>query len=123
LREQEGGLGALPIGQFVPAALVTGARMMLRQGNIVKPEQLEKGRNPTLERLEQLDGLRGKLSTRRLGCEHQRCGSWPGSVPFTWRIPVSAAAEWWTTWPEMGSRSSVTECETSCSAGDYVRFP
>ena len=56
-----GSLGALAFGQFVPAALLTGVRMLLRQGITVEPEQLEKGRDLALKSLEQLDGLRAKL--------------------------------------------------------------
>jgi hypothetical protein len=56
-----GSLGALAFGQFVPAALLTGVRMLLRQGITVEPEQLEKGRDLALKSLEQLDGLRTKL--------------------------------------------------------------
>jgi transposase len=40
---------------------------------------------------------------------HRPCGSWRGSTLSTWRIPAAAAVEWWTTWPERGSRSAVTE--------------
>ena len=56
-----GSLGALAFGQFVPAALLTGVRMLLRQGITVEPEHLEKGRDLALKSLEQLDGLRAKL--------------------------------------------------------------
>ena len=35
-------------------------------------------------------------------CGNRRCGSWPGSMLTTWKIPAAAAAGWWTTWPEMG---------------------
>jgi hypothetical protein len=40
---------------------------------------------------------------------------------FIWKIPAAAAAGWWTTWPEMGFRSAVAECETSCDAWVYGR--
>jgi len=46
---------------------------------------------------------------RRSG--HRPCGSWRGSTLSTWMIPAAAAAEWWTTWPETGSRSGATGCE------------
>ncbi|MCX5955825.1 MAG: lecithin retinol acyltransferase family protein [Cyanobacteria bacterium] len=59
-----GSLGALAFGQFVPAALLTGVRMLLRQGITVEPEHLEKGRDLALKSLEQLDGLRAKLQEK-----------------------------------------------------------
>ena len=52
-------------------------------------------------------------------CVNRRCGSWPGSMRCIWRIPAAAAAGWWTTWPEKGSRSAVTVSETSCAAWVY----
>jgi hypothetical protein len=59
-----GSLGALAFGQFVPAALLTGVRMLLRHGITVEPGHLEKGQEVALKTLEQLDGLRGKLQVR-----------------------------------------------------------
>jgi hypothetical protein len=59
-----GSLGALAFGQFMPAAVLTGARILLRQGLNLEPEQLEKGRQLALRSLEQLDGLRLKLQSR-----------------------------------------------------------
>jgi len=59
-----GSLGALAFGQFVPAALLTGVRMLLRQGITLDPGHLEKGREVALKTLEQLDGLRAKLQGR-----------------------------------------------------------
>jgi hypothetical protein len=59
-----GSLGALAIGQFIPAAVLTGARMLLRNGITVEPGHLEKGRELALKTLAQLDGLRGKLQER-----------------------------------------------------------
>jgi hypothetical protein len=59
-----GSLGALAFGQFVPAALLTGVRMLLRQGITVEPGHIEKGREMALKSLEQLDGLRAKLQGR-----------------------------------------------------------
>ena len=47
---------------------------------------------------------------------------WPGSMRFTWRIPVALAAGWWTTWPEKAFRSAEIEYETSCGGGVYGRF-
>jgi hypothetical protein len=57
-----GSLGALALGQFVPAALLTGARMLLRQG--IDEQHLEKGRDLALRTIEQLDGLRRSLQER-----------------------------------------------------------
>ena len=35
--------------------------------------------------------------TGRYRCVNRRCGSWPGSMRSTWRIPAAAVAAWWTT--------------------------
>ncbi|KAF0653494.1 NC domain-containing protein [Cyanobium sp. Copco_Reservoir_LC18] len=67
-----GSLGALALGQFVPAALLTGARVLLRQGQSLAetlasgldPEQLARGRELARRSLEQLDGLRQRLQER-----------------------------------------------------------
>jgi hypothetical protein len=59
-----GSLGALAIGQFIPAAVFTAARLLLRHGITVEPGHLEKGRDLALKTLEQLDALRGKLQTK-----------------------------------------------------------
>jgi hypothetical protein len=67
-----GSLGALALGQFVPAALLTGARVLLRQGHALgealasglDAEQLERGRELALRSIEQLDGLRQRLQQR-----------------------------------------------------------
>ena len=57
-------LGALALGQFMPAAVLTGAKLLLRQGLRLDPQQLEKGRALALRSLEQLDALRLKLQQR-----------------------------------------------------------
>ena len=57
-----GSLGALALGQFVPAAVLTGARVLLRQG--LEGSQLEKGREMALRTLEQLEALRRRLQER-----------------------------------------------------------
>ena len=59
-----GSVGALALGQFVPAALLTGARVLLRHGISLEPDQLDKGRELALRTLERLDGLRSGLQTR-----------------------------------------------------------
>jgi hypothetical protein len=59
-----GSLGALALGQFLPAAALTGARVLLRQGLSLEPSQLEKGRELALRSLEQLEGLRRRLQQR-----------------------------------------------------------
>lgn len=59
-----GSLGALALGQFLPAAVLTGARVLLRQGLSLDAAQLEKGRDLALKTLEQLDGLRLRLQAR-----------------------------------------------------------
>ena len=59
--------------------------------------------------------------TGRCRCVNRPCGSWPGSMLSTWRIPPVVAAGWWTTWPEKESQSAATECETFCGALVYGR--
>ena len=59
-----GSVGALALGQFVPAALITAVKVLLRQGLNLDPQQLEKGRELALRSLEQLDGLRLRLQQR-----------------------------------------------------------
>jgi hypothetical protein len=59
-----GSLGALALGQFVPAALLTGVRMLLRQGLSLDGQHLEKGRELAQRSLEQLDALRLALQQR-----------------------------------------------------------
>lgn len=59
-----GSLGALALGQFLPAAVLTGARVLLRQGLSLDAAQLEKGRDLARKTLEQLDGLRVRLQAR-----------------------------------------------------------
>ena len=59
-----GSLGALALGQFVPAALLTGVRVLLRQGLKLDDQQLEQGRALAARSLEQLDGLRLKLQQK-----------------------------------------------------------
>lgn len=59
-----GSLGALALGQFMPAALLTGARVLLRQGLNLDPQHLEQGRTLALRSLEQIDGLRRSLQER-----------------------------------------------------------
>jgi hypothetical protein len=49
------------------------------------------------------------------------CGSWPGSMPCTWRIPARVAGERCTTWTEKESPSAVTVSEIPCSAWVYGR--
>ena len=59
-----GSLGALAVGQFLPAALLTGVRVLLRQGLSLDGKHLEKGREMALRSLEQLDALRLSLQER-----------------------------------------------------------
>ena len=61
---QAGSWGALALGQFMPAAVLTGAKVLLRQGLRLEPGQLEKGRELVRRSLEQLDALRLKLQTK-----------------------------------------------------------
>jgi hypothetical protein len=72
-----GSLGALALGQFVPAAVLNGARMLLRQGLRLNDGQLEQGKALVRRSLEQLDGLRLKLQ-ERLEAELARAEArWP----------------------------------------------
>ena len=59
-----GSLGALALGQFMPAALLTGVRVLLRQGLSLDPHQLEQGRALAQRGLEQLEQLRQQLQQR-----------------------------------------------------------
>ena len=54
----------------------------------------------------------GRSTTGQFRCVNRHCGSWPGSMPSTWRIPAVAVGGWSPTWPEKGSRSVVTVSET-----------
>jgi hypothetical protein len=65
-----GSLGALAVGQFVPAALLVGVRLLLRQGLT-----LDHGRDLALRSLEQLDGLRLRLQ-QRLEQELEQAEQW-----------------------------------------------
>jgi hypothetical protein len=82
-----GSLGALALGQFVPAALLTGVRVLLRQGQSlatgVDPEQLARGRELARLCLERLDGLRLRLQEKleeELGRAERRWGEGTGAV-------------------------------------------
>jgi hypothetical protein len=74
-----GSLGALAIGQWMPAAVLTGARMLLRQGHrldtlsldqlpldqlSLDPAQLDKGRDLARRTIAQLDKLRLNLQQK-----------------------------------------------------------
>jgi hypothetical protein len=59
-----GSVSALALGQFVPAALITGVKLLLRQGISLDPQQLDRGRELALRSIEQLDGLRQRLQQR-----------------------------------------------------------
>ncbi|SBO44057.1 lecithin retinol acyltransferase family protein [Cyanobium sp. NIES-981] len=66
-----GSLGALALGQWMPAAVLTAARLLLRQGGRLDglsleglnldPAQLEKGLDLARQTIAQLEGLRQKL--------------------------------------------------------------
>ena len=57
-------LGALALGQLMPAALLSGARLLLRQGLNLPPEQLENPKAMGRRSLEQLDRLRLQLQQK-----------------------------------------------------------
>jgi hypothetical protein len=86
-----GSLGALALGQFVPAAVLTGARVLLRQGQsltetlatALDPEQLARGRDLARRSLQQLDSLRQWLQDRleeELARAEQRWGEGHGAI-------------------------------------------
>ena len=56
-----GSLGALALGQMVPAALLAGVRLLLRQDLRLDGLPIDQGRELALRSLEQLEGLRLKL--------------------------------------------------------------
>ena len=58
---QTGSLGALALGQMVPAALLAGVRLLLRQDLRLDGLPIEQGRELALRSLEQLESLRLKL--------------------------------------------------------------
>jgi hypothetical protein len=60
----QGSLGALALGQLMPAALLSGARLLLRQGLNLPPEQLENAKAMGRRSLEQLDRLRLQLQQK-----------------------------------------------------------
>jgi len=86
-----GSLGALALGQFMPAAVLTGAKMLLRQGLRLDPQQLEQGRALALRSLEHLDALRLKLQ-QRLEQELSRAEARWGGPGTEGHTPVSATA-------------------------------
>jgi hypothetical protein len=67
---RNGSLGALAVGQFVPAALLVAVRLLLRQGL-----SLDHGRELAQRSLEQLDGLRLRLQ-QRLEQELEQAEQW-----------------------------------------------
>ena len=86
-----GSLGALALGQFVPAAVLTGARVLLRQGQSLTetlatgldPEQLARGRELARRSLQQLDNLRQWLQDRledELARAERRWGEGTGAI-------------------------------------------
>jgi hypothetical protein len=59
-----GSRGARAVGQLIPAAVLSGAGLLLRQGIGLDPEHIERGRELALRSIEQLDGFRVKLQQR-----------------------------------------------------------
>ena len=76
-----GSLGALAIGQWLPAAVLSGARMMLSQGLQLNPQHLEQGLAVARSTLQQLEELRQSLQ-RRLDDELARAESRWGQSQF-----------------------------------------
>ncbi len=88
-----GSLGALALGQFIPAAVLTGARMLLRHGITLEPDHLEKGRELALKTLGQLDGIRSKLQEKleeELSRAELRWGEADGSNEQLVRLRLTA---------------------------------
>ena len=114
-----GSLGALAFGQFVPAALLTGVRMLLRQGITLEPGHLEKGRELALNTM--VCGPNCKEGWRRNSPRPNCAGAATsnrvisscssGSPPRSW--PISSAR--WRNW-----RQGWREC---CSAGKPPKQP
>ena len=78
-------VGALALGQFVPATLISGIKLLLRQGLSLDARQLEQGRALALRSLEQLDSWRLQLQQRleeELCRAEARWGSGNDSSPF-----------------------------------------
>jgi hypothetical protein len=92
-----GSLGALALGQFLPAALLTGARVLLRQGVNLDESQLAQGKELARRGLEQIDGLRLKLQQRleeELAKTEWRWGNGEGGEPFeTLRLAAQTVAD------------------------------
>jgi hypothetical protein len=64
-----GSLGALALSQWMPAAVLSGARMLLSQGQRLEglnldPSQVEKGLEFARQTIHQLEGLRQKLQEK-----------------------------------------------------------
>ena len=59
-----GSLGALALGQWLPAAVLSGARLLLSQGLRLDPHQLEQGLAVARSSLDQLDNLRQGLQQK-----------------------------------------------------------
>ena len=76
-----GSIGALAFGQFVPAVLLTAARMLLRHGITVEPGHLEQGRDIALKTLQQLDGVRAGLQERLEQELAKAAQRWAGTDP------------------------------------------
>lgn len=88
-----GSLGALAIGQVIPAVVLTAARILLRHGITVEPGHLEKGRDLALKTLSQLDGMRLKLQ-EKLEEELAKAESrWGGNPPTDQFVQLRLAAQ------------------------------
>ncbi|MEB3331400.1 MAG: lecithin retinol acyltransferase family protein [Synechococcaceae cyanobacterium] len=61
---QTGSLGALAFGQMLPAALLSGIKLLLRQGLTADERTLERSRELAARALEQLQNLRRRLQAR-----------------------------------------------------------
>ncbi len=59
-----GSLGALALGQWLPAAVLSGARLLLSQGLRLDAQQLEQGLTLARRSLDQLDQLRQTLQQK-----------------------------------------------------------
>ena len=89
---ESGRLGAVAIGQWLPAAVMRAAQLLIQQG-LTDPTTIERGRSIAQRTLRQLDGLRQRLQ-RRLD---QQLGHWErqdeAESPGQLRLAAQALAD------------------------------
>lgn len=89
---ESGRLGAVAISQWLPAAVIRAAQLLIQQG-LADPTTIERGRSIAQRTLRQLDGLRQRLQ-RRLD---QQLGHWESrdekESPGQLRLAAQALAD------------------------------